>query len=267
MFAPIHTIEGYCRPAAPGLNSIRLVDPFDLQVQPSWWTLPNFASLQFKPGRGAFDLGADLLSGQLVERATDTAMGEVYDATVNFTIRNIRIEVEYLRAKMLNRRFHVIVTYRNGVQRYLPYTRLLATGNSGNRSERNQYQYTGTTRLCKPFPFLGATPPIITGIVIPPAVNPPVGSGVSVSEVTTTSGSYTFALPAGKLLMVVYAKSNVAQTVQIGTTSGGYELSGPLDMTSGQWALLGDNIWYAESITPIYISGLQGTNTLKFYVI
>lgn len=268
MFAPIHAIESACRQNVPALKNILLVDPYDLQVQPSWWLLPNFESLQFKESRGALELGHNLLSGRLVERATDTPQGELYELALSAEVRNVRLEVEYLRAKLRNRRIHVVATYRNGLQRFIPNMRLLATGDSGDRSNKNGYQFQGTARMFRPAPFVDSPPPVITGIVIPPAVNPPSeGGSVSVTQVTTTSPSYVFTLPVGKLLLCVFIKSTAGQTVNIGTTAGDYDLTGPVEITAGQWAILGDNIWHADTATPIYISGLAGTNTLKFYVI
>lgn len=252
----------------PALKSIHLVDPYDLEVQPSWWLLPNFASLQFKESRGALTLEHTLLSGRLSDRTLESAAGDIVEVNLQAEVKNVRLEVEYLRAKIMNRRIHVLATYRNGLQRWAPYMRILPAGDSGDRGSKNGYIFQGSTRMYRPAPFVASPPPVITGIVIPPPVNPPSGSGgASVTQVTTTTPTYVFSLPAGKLLLCVYIKSTAGQTVSMGLSSGGYDLAGPVDMTSGQWALLGDNVWHADTITPIYISGLVGTNTIKFYVL
>lgn len=267
MFASLHTIEAACAPLAPGLRTIQVVDPNDLVVQPSWWLLPAFEALQYKPGRGAFPLKHTILSGKITERALESAAGDVFEVTLSAAIRNVRAEVDYLRAKMRNRRFHVLAFYSNGLQRYVPNMKFSTTSDSGDRSSQNGYTFQATARLWRPAPVVAALSPVMPGSVIPPVVNPTVEGGVTVTQISVSSSIYTFTIPAGKLLLCVYAKSSAGQTVQIGTTAGDWNLSGPLEMTANTWALLGDNLWHADTATPIYISGLAGTNTLKFYIL
>lgn len=245
-----------------------MIDPADLQDQPRWWLLPAFEQLQFKPGRGAYPLSHKLLSGRIQERQVESVAGDVFEVTLSAVIRNLRSEVDYLRAKISNRRLHVVGITRSGQQRFVPHMKFSIAADTGDRSNQNAYTVQGAARLWRPAPLVELLSPVVSGTVIPPVTNPPVtGGSVSITEVTVTGSTYTYSLPAGKLLLCVYAKGSSGQTLLVGTTSGGYDLSGPLEITANTWALLGDNLWHADSSTPIYISGLQGTNTLKFYIL
>lgn len=253
---------------APAIRSLQVVDPYDLEVQPSWWLLPAFDALQYRAGAGAYTISHNLLSGKLTERQSESQAGDVFEVTLSAAIRNVRSSVDYFRAKTANRRLHVLAFYADGQQRFVPYMKFLSTSDSGDRSSPNGYTFQATARLWRPAPLVAQLSPIVPGTGLPPVVNPPAeAGGTQVMQVTVTGGTYTFTVPAGKLLLCVYAKSTAGQTVVIGTTAGDYNLSGPVEMTANTWALMGDNIWHADIATSIYISGLQGTNTLKFYIL
>ncbi len=268
MFVPLHTIEDACAAAPPSIRRIQIADTNDLSAQPTWWLLPAFEALQWKAGRGAYNLPVQNLSGRLTERQVDSAAGDVFEVTLSAVIRNVRSEADYLRAKMRNRRFHVLAHYASGIQRFVPHMKFFISPDSGDRTSPNAYTLQATARLWRPAPLVATLSPVMPGGGTPPVVNPPAEQGgVTVTNVTVTTSTYTFTVPAGKLLLCMYAKSSAGQTVLIGTTPGDYNLGGPAETTANTWALLGDNIWHADTATPIYISGLAGTNTLKFYIL
>ncbi len=198
----------------------------------------------------------------------ESVAGDVFEVTLSAVVRNQRSEVDYFRGKIANRRFHVLGVTRTGQQRFVPNMKLLFNSDTGDRSNPNGYTLQGTARLWKPVPVVDTISPVVPGTGLPPVINPPLNpGGVTITEVTVTGGAYTYNLPGGKLLLCIYAKSTAGQNILVGTSPGDYNLSGPVETTANTWALLGDNLWHADTATPIYISGLAGTNTLKFYIL
>lgn len=243
-----------------------LIDPADLWELPDYYNIPNVESLNFKEGKAPWAFEKDRFSGRL-EGATGTDQdgGDVFDYTLTCTIRNIRLDVEYLRSKLINRRIHVVATYGDGLQRFLPYIRLVAVDDSGeSRVSRNQYTFRGTLRLDRPAPLIDTT------------LTPGIGGGVTPGDpestvtpvvITTSASTYTYSVPAGKLLTAIWISGDAGQTVSVGTVALGSELAGPLPMTAGAPALLGSNLLRPTVTTNIYFSGLSGNNTIELWLL
>lgn len=96
----------------------------------------------------------------------------------------------------------------------------------------------------------------------------PIETGLAEEETASVAGTtFTYNVPAGKLLKAIYVKSDAAMTFRIGTTAGGDDLVPNTSINAGQYVLQGENFLYAETITPIYFSGLAGNSTLKIYLL
>jgi hypothetical protein len=85
--------------------------------------------------------------------------------------------------------------------------------------------------------------------------------------ITTSASSYTYTVPAGKLLVGISVKGTANQTVWAGTSAGGFELGGPIDVLAGEWQTFGAAMRRFNSSTPIYLSGLTGTNTIEVWLL
>lgn len=204
------------------------------------------------------------LSGRLSDKTptTDEA-GDYFEYLVDAKLRNISIDMELLRAKLRNRRFHVWVQYYDSSERVLPYMRLTASGDSADKPGAFQgYTLTGSLRLASPAPYIGATPAIEDGL--PPSGSSPDTGEMIKDVVTTSAASATFNLPAGALLTAVAVKSNADQTVSIGLTSGGEELGGPQDIPANEGYTFAQSV-RAYADTTIHFSGLAGSNTIEIW--
>jgi hypothetical protein len=96
----------------------------------------------------------------------------------------------------------------------------------------------------------------------------PIETGLAEEYTHNTGGAtFTYQVPAGKMLKAIYVKSSAAMTVRVGTSAGGDQLVQDVSTGAGQYALLGENFLYAETITPIYFSGLAGNSVIKIYLL
>lgn len=273
MEAPLHAVERACRRKAGRLKEILLIDPNDLQTQPVWYLLPTIDDLDFKSGKAPFLFQSDHLTARLTDTTdVSTKHGDFFTYTLNATVRNQRLDIEYLRAKLMHRTVHVAATDHGGYQRFLPHMRLTAKADTGSRIlDRNEYQFTGTCRLYKPAPALNATLTAIggsSGGSTGGGTTPPGSSGgVAPVVITTSASSYTYTVPAGKLLVGISVKGTDNQTVWAGTSAGGFELGGPIDVLAGEWQTFGAAMRRFNSSTPIYLSGLTGTNTIEVWLL
>lgn len=265
----LHAILKQC-PGAPGLKYLRLINPDDLEVQPRWYHIPVVQALQFKAGRAAFDISHRLITGILSDKTDPSTSGDTYTYTIGAQLDMVSIEMEFLRAKLRNRKVHVLTTDLHDVQRIVPYMRLYADGTSGNNSTRAGYSIQGRRVLDKPAPFLNEVPNIIGPPYVPPT-DPGGGSGSGTGftpvEIVTSAGQYTYTLATGRFLMAIFIKSTSAQTVSIGYSAGASELGGPIDMIPNTKYQFGDNWLYPDVPVNIHISGLQGTNTIEICVL
>jgi hypothetical protein len=262
----LHALERSCERALPGVKSLALIDPDDLTAQPTWYLQPNIAALSFKPGKAAYAFEADLLSARLVgDPDTGSQSGDFHNYRLTANVRTLVGTVDYLRAKLMNRRTHVVVTYRNGSQRFVPNMRLSATDDSGSRGNgQNGYTFNGAARLLGPAPWLAGEFDVIGG---------PIESGgeltpgaVNLVEISTSASTYTYAIPAGYLLSAWELTGSDAQTVSLGSTALGDELGGPVDLTALQTWVGTGNVLPSTGYN-IYFSGLTGSNTIKLWLL
>ena len=264
MALPYHSIENACAPVAAGIWAVSFIDPQDLAVKPAWNVLPSIPDLQFKVGKAAYHFANNRLTARLLDK-TDTRQrpGDFYEYTFQAQLTGITPTIEYLRAILRNRRVHLVVTFADTTKRFIPNVRLSADSDSGSSSNKIGYSWSGSVQLLKPAPFLNGTFDIIGGPYVPPSTT----SGVTMVTITTSASSYTYEVPADKLLAYIWVKSDEAQTVNIGTTDGGSELGGPTDIEADQAALFGSGLLRPEAPQNIFFTGLSGANTIEIWLL
>jgi hypothetical protein len=268
MFPELHAVERICTRTPGSLKRLVLIDPDDLASKPDWHLLPSIADLDFAPGKGAYAFEDDRLTGRLDDTTTtNTPAGDFFEYTLSARVRTVRAEMELLRAKLVNRRVHVVATYYNDEQRYVPYMRLSARADSADRpGGRNGYVFTGSARLHKPAPFLNAEIDVIGGPFVPPEEGESLG--VTLVELTATDPTYTYNVPAGKWLDGLEIRSTDAQTIKIGTTAGGEELSGmPVSLDALQTYILNGAILDTFGTHTIHFTDLEGTNSIRIWLL
>lgn len=265
--ATLHAVTKACQKPAPGLKAIAIIEPTDLSAQPVWYLEPSIASLSFLPGKAAFSFDADRLTARLTDKtATNERHGDRFDYLLQAFVSGVRPEVEFLRAKIRNRRYHVVVTYQDDTMRFLPFMRLSADGDSGDRSSKNGYSFTGTLRMHRPAPYLEATFDIIGGPYVPPTL-PGAGGSVTIVELTATDDTYTYNIASGAWLVGWEITGDENQSVSLGLTASGSELGGPVDMLSGQTWVGQGNMTPTNTSFNIYFSGLAGNNNIKLWLL
>jgi hypothetical protein len=266
MFVDLHAITKACNKPAPGLAALAMIDPADLESQPDWLLEPVISDLVFLPGKAAYAIEPDRLSARLTDNTDiNNRSGDSIDYLLKCTIRGITPSIEYLRAKLMNRRIHLVITYQNEEQRFLPYVRLYASGDSGDNSSSNRYTFNGVCRLSKPAPYFEGTIEVIgSGGSTPPNSSDYMEAEVVRLPISTTAAAYTQSIPEGVLLIAVWVRSNAAQTVSIGTTGGGEELGGPQDLLANEAYNFAQALRTTEA-TDIFLSGLAGSNTIEFW--
>jgi len=267
MLPTLHAIERSCTRVQGSLTQILLIDPADLEELPDYFLIPNVEALNFKSGKSAWAFGKDRLRGRLEDNtATNESAGDYFEYVLTATVRNIRLDVEYLRMKLINRRIHVVVTYGDGLQRFIPYMRLSAAGDSGERTaSRNQYTFKGVARLDRPATLVDTE---LSGATGGGAPDPGEGENLVTPVVITTSAStYIYEVAAGKLLTAIWVRSDAAQTVLVGTSAGGDQLGGPASLADNEPGLFGSNLLRPTTPTNIYFSGLAGNNTIEIWLL
>jgi hypothetical protein len=170
-----------------------------------------------------------------------------------------------MKAKMRNRRVHVVAKYMDDKQRLIPLMKFTPSGDSGDSSTRRGNTFTGSVRLLKPAPFLSETLNIIGPPYVPPT-DPGGGSGGAggeVIELVTTNNFFIYNVPAGRLLVAIFVVSTADQYIRIGYSAGGSDLAGPFEMYAGVKAKFGDNFIIPSVDTNIYFADLQGTNSIQ----
>jgi len=267
MLPTLHAIERSCTRVEGSLTQIILIDPDDLEELPDYFLIPNVEALNFKSGKSAWAFGKDRLRGRLEDNTnTAEAGGDFFEYILTATVRNIRLDVEYLRMKLMNRRIHIVATYGDGLQRFLPYMRLSASGDSGERTaSRNQYTFKGVARLDRPASLVDTE---LSGSIGGGVPDPGEGESlVTPVVITTTDPTYIYEVAAGKLVTAIWIRSDAAQTVQIGTSAGGNQLGGPGTFASNEPGLFGSNLLRPTTPTNIYFSGLVGNNTIEIWLL
>lgn len=265
--ATLHAVTKACQKPAAGLKALAIIEPTDLAAQPVWYLEPSIDSLSFLPDKAAYAFEADRLTARLTEKTpTNDRHGDKFEYLLQAFVSGMRPDIELYRAKIRNRRYHVVATYQNDLQRFLPFMRLSADGDSGDRSSKNGYSFSGTMRMHRPAPYLDATFDVIGGPYVPP------GGGSSgdatLVTITTIEEDYTYSVPSGKWVAGIEVRSSDAQTLSMGTSPGGEDISGmavPLDAL--QAYVLNGGMFDTFGSQTIYFSGLEGTNTIKIWLL
>lgn len=264
----LNAIERSCTRTSGGLKTLVLIDPADLTEQPAWHLSPNIADISFAPGKAAYVFQHKRFTARLEDDTPTDAAGDYFTYRLTAFIRVIRGEVELLRAKLINRRIHVVVTYMNGEQRFLPYLRLTGKGDSGATYGKDApgVNFTGVMRLLKPAPFVAGTFDVIGGPYVPPESG---GTGtVTLVELSTEDGTFSYTVPTGKWISGLEIRSTDAQTIKVGTTAGGEELSGmPVALDALTPFVLNGAILDTFSAHTIYFSDLAGTNSIRIWLL
>jgi len=264
----LNAIERSCLRTSGGIKQIVLIDPDDLNTQPDWYVAPSIADLDFASGKAAYAFQHQRFTATLTdETPIDAQAGDYFTYRLTAFIRVIRAEVELLRAKLLNRRTHVIATYMDGSQRFLPNMRLTGKGDSGARYGKDSpgVQFTGALRLNRPAPFVAADIDVIGGPYVPPDTG--ATGAVTTIEIITSDSAYSYTIPAGKWLVGWEVKGDTDQIVNLGTTAGGSDLGSSFDLSAGStWVGQGNMLPTFTSQT-IYFSGLEGTNNINLWLI
>jgi len=263
----LHSIERACARVPGGLKSLKLIDPLDLAAPATWNVAQSLAGLNFLPGKSAYAFGKDLLSGRLEgEHDSANVAGDFFTYRLSATVRAIRPTVESLRAKLVNRRIHVVAEYRDGLQRLVPYMRLTAKDDSGTQWNAYQgYTFNGVARLLMPGPGLGGN---IETAPPPDPEEPGEGGAGGMVEVTVSTDTHSYTVPEGKWLDGIELRSNSSQTIKIGVTAGGDEISGmPVPLDALQPYVANGALFDTFSSKTIYFSDLEGTNTIRIWLL
>lgn len=268
MVATLHAIKKVCQKPAGGLQALAVIEPADLAAQPAWYLEPSIASLEFLPGKAAFVFEADGFTARLTEKMNlGSRAGDIFEYQLQASVSGISPEVDLYRAKIRNRRYHVVATYQNGGQRFLPFMRLAADADSGDRSNKNAYAFSGTMRMHRPAPWLNGAFDVIGGPYVPPDSGGSDGSA-SVVTLTTTDSTYSYLVPAGKWIGGIEVRCTDAATLKIGTSAGSEDLSGmPVPLTALQPYVLAGGILDTFSAQNIHFSGLSGSTTIKIWLL
>lgn len=266
--ATIHAVTKACQKTASGLKALAIIEPADLVVQPTWYLEPTIEDLQFISGKAAYAFEPDRLTARLTSRPiTGDRAGDRFEYNLQAFVSGVRPEIELYRAIIRNRRYHVVATYQNDRQRFLPWMRLSADEDSGDKNNKNGYAFTGTMRMHRPAPYLNGTFDVIGGPYVPPGGSGGDGSA-TVITISTTGSTYTYTVPAGKWISGIEVRSTDAQTISIGTSPGGEDLSGmPVPLTDLQAYVLNGGILDTFSPQTIHFSGLEGTNIIKIWLL
>ena len=268
MLPQLHHIRRACPRVVGGLKTLKLVDPRDLNNSLETFLIPNIAELDFKPGKSAWTFQQDRFSGSLIsDPETGDAAGDYHTWRLAATIRTVRLEVEYLRSKLMNRRVHVVATYLDGFQQIVPFMHLSAGSSSGKKpTDPNGYNFNGISKTLQIVPAIAAPLVIDTGSGYPiPA--PPAPSGFEPIVVTITDSSFSYTIPSAMWLLGWEVRSDSDQTVSLGTTLGGNQIDGPVSIAAlAVWVGNGNSLQTFTTKT-IHFAGLAGTNTIKLWII
>jgi hypothetical protein len=266
MTPDLHVVEKVCRRTPGALKRLQLIDPRDLDVQPDWHLVPNVAELVFLPGKAAYDFPMKTLNARLSDN-TNTGQdgGDFFEYSLEAKVRTVRIELETLRAKLRNRRIHVVATYYDGSRRLLPGIRLTAAGDSADRpAGQNAYSISGRLQSAYPAPYIASEYTLPTVPVVPPSTSSSTTAEVLVLPITTTASSLTQSIPSGALLIAIWISGDSDQEVSIGLTSGGDELGGPQFIEADTQFNFAQALRTAAA-TDVFLTGLDGNNTVEFW--
>ncbi len=262
MICSLHDIERVCGPAPGGLKSVTLILPENVYTFPEQYCVPNVGDIVLGEAATSYTIEFKRDTARLVDKtSTGNRAGDTFDYTLTFSLDEIRLVVEWLRAKLANRRVHVIVEYRTGLQRLLPYMRLVSDSDSGDRIGTPQrYNFSLTTSLAQPAPTINSS---LTGVGGGGVVETPEPPGLTIGQVITpTNGAVS--IPSGKLvhaLVITPAASD--NTVKIGTTTTGDEIMSSESIPTGQHYVLNTAYYFSAGGT-LYVQVSQNCSVIVY---
>lgn len=241
MVCSLHDIARICAAVPGGCRSLTLIVPTDVDALPEQFCVPNVADLTLLSGKVAYRIEFDRYSCRHIERTnTGNRAGDTFDSTLTFTLKKIRLDVEWLRSKLANRRIHVILEYATGIQRLLLNMRVASDADSGDRiGSPSRYSFSLTGTASAPAPLINSSLTGGGGIVTPPS--PP---GLTITTGINAPGG-TVEIPIGSLVhAVVLTPSATDNTVQLGTTVGGDEIMSEDIVPAGQYYTLNTALYF-----------------------
>ncbi len=252
-----------------GIKDLAIIDPDDIQSHGPQYLQPNISGITLKPGKVMYLFQQARLTGRFNYRTlNDSVAGDYITCELNAQVRGVALDRDWIVQKFMNRRIHAVVTYLNGTQRFVKNLRFTCAHDSGaRRQDRVAYTFQATCRLPLPPPLIAAP------LTLPYVCTGSEGSGpcdcteTTMIEINTSAASTSYDVPQGRLVTAIQVRSTSAQTVNVGTTNGGGEIAQDIPLSANQDMLTGNNALYADVLKPIYFTGLQGTNTIRIWLL
>lgn len=260
MACTLHDIERVCNLPPGGLGSITLIVPDDVDTLPEQFCVPNVADVVLFEGKTVYTIYFKRDSAKLTHKTNlSNPAGDVFEYALLFSLLEIRLSVEWLLAKLANRRVHVIVTYRTGTQRLLLNMRTSSESDSGDRIGSNpQYTVTMSNVLAKPAPLINSSLSGGGGIIETP--EPP---GFTIGQVIIAPGG-TVDIPAEKLLQaIVFTPATGDNAIKVGTTAGGDNIMSDDVAPAGQHYIL-NTAYYFPTAATLYVAASENCSVIVY---
>jgi len=164
-------IQRWCGAAAGGLKKVQLIRPEDVESLPRTACLTSIPNIALKSGASAYDISFDRQTGRFTEQQViDDRAGDYFNRTISFQVRRDRVAVLQNVRALMNQRVHVVAYDRNEQYLYLPWMRLAALRDSGQRYSdvhRASFQLRG--RFTEPARFFASSPGLTGGEEVTPS--------------------------------------------------------------------------------------------------
>lgn len=261
MTCTLHDIERVCAAAPGGLASITLIVPDDVDTYPEQYCVPNVDDIVLLEGAVAYTIHFVRDTARLVDKqSANNAAGDTFDYTLTFDVRHIRLDVEWLRAKLANRRVHVIAEYRTGLKRLIPRMRVLSDSDSGDRiGAQQRYAFSLTASLSRPAPTIDSTLSGGDGGIVTP--DPP--PGLTITQTIIAPGD-TVSIPAQSLIHAIVLTAPASpNTVKIGTTVAGDEIMTEETLPLGEDFTLNTAIYFSSAGT-LYVTNSENCGIIVY---
>lgn len=243
------------------MSSVTLIVPSSVDTYPEQYCVPNVADIVLLEGATAYTIHFQRDTARLVDKqTTGNPAGDTFEYSLTFSVKEIRLDVEWLRAKLANRRVHVIAEYRTGLQRLIPNMRVVSESDSGDRiGSPQRYNFTFSAMLSAPAPTINSSlTGTGSGIVTPP--EPP---GLIVGQAITAPGD-TVDIPAESLIHAIVLTAPASpNTVKIGTTMGGDEIMAEETLPLGQDYTL-NTAMYFSGATTLYVTASENCSIIVY---
>lgn len=234
--------------------------PEDVDTMPEQYCVPNVGDVTLGLGKTAYTIYFQRDSARLADRTnTGNPAGDIFEYTLVFSLKEIRLDVEWLRAKLRNRRVHAIVTYRTGLQRLLLNLRTASESDSGDRiGSPQRYNFSMTTALTAPAPTINSELSGGSGVVTPP--EPP---GLTIGETIIAPGG-TVDIPEQRLVhAIVITPAASPNTIKIGVTLAGDEIMSSETIAAGENLVLNTAYYFSVAGT-LYVTASENCSIIVY---